>query len=174
MEINKELFKTVNNKFITLGLFFETAQDKTYVVYSLRENDYTMSSGKILPSLRRLYLESCESDPSEYTFANTYLFSWRHWKAIRSAPWFQPYLEEWLEEREVRTLSNSLKNIYAKANNPEDKENFQANKFLLSGGYKDKKADPVGRPSKTKIKEEAIKLYKESQTIDEDMERILQ
>lgn len=170
--MNTNRFKSEINNWITQGLFFESAiKTKEYILYTLKDEDYTQRDGRVLPSLKKLFLESIIKDPSEYSFSVDYLGGWQHWKALQKSEWFAPYYAEWQEEKEVRILSNALKNLHVKASNPNDKESFQANKFILANGYGQQK-DKVGRPSKQKIRAEAAKLLEAHRTVDDDLMRI--
>lgn len=159
-------FKNDSGAFLLGALFYEqTLPDKSQVVYTLKDRDHLG-----YPSLYRLYMEA--DDPTEYNFAITHLDGWAHWERLIECTWFQPFVERWRRELEVRFRARSLMNIRSVANS-EGKEAYQANKFLVSGGWKE--GGPkrrAGQPSKEEIKSEATRLAQISQTLDDDLERI--
>ena len=158
-------FHVPTGQLLYRGLFFETqGADKTTVVYTLKDRDH-----EGFPSLYRLYMEM--DDPTEYDFAVTYLAGWDHWVKLCKCSWFKPYVKKWREELEVRTKARALRSIkdYAKSSG---KEAYQANKFLVSNGWIEKKTHGRGRPSKDDIKSEAERIARERTDLDEDFARI--
>lgn len=149
------------------GLFYETTQlDKSSVVYTLKDRDH-----EGYPSLYRLYME--HDDPTEYTFAIACLDGWDHWITLCRCTWFKPYISRWRTELEVRAKAKALVAIKALANNPTAKESYQANKFLISGGWKDRtQGKGAGRPSKEDVRKEAQRMAQDHKDIDDDFERI--
>lgn len=149
------------------GLFYETTlSDKSSVVYTLKDRDH-----EGYPSLYRLYMET--DDPTEYNFAISHLDSWDHWETLCQCTWFKPYVSRWRKELEVRAKAKALMAIKALADNPDTKESYQANKFLINGGWKEKsQGRGAGRPSKEDIKKEATRLAEDSRSIDDDFARI--
>lgn len=164
-------FKNNTGQHYLRPLFYEydLASEKSIAIYTLKDNDYTIN-GVTYPSLRRLYVNT--GDLSEYRFAVSCLDGWSHWKKIRNANWFQPYYQDWREELEVSVMSQALLAVRLKADNPEDKDNLSAARFLLSGQWVPK--EKVGPRTKDKIKQEAEKLFLKSNDIDEDYDRVMQ
>lgn len=164
-------FKNSIGAHLLKPIFFELDDaEHLQSIYTLKEYDHEFK-GRVYPSLRRLYVEA--EDPTEYNFATEYLDGWVHWKKLSTAVFFQPYLKEWREELEVRLRAKALARIRKRAESS-DKDAQQADKILLSGGWKTpEEKTQVGRPSKAKIQEEADKLFKEKSVFDEDFERIL-
>lgn len=159
-------FRLATGQRLLRGLFFETTMaDKTGVVYTLKDRDHEGYS-----SLYRLYME--HDDPTEYHFAITCLDSFDHWETLCRCSWFKPYITRWRHEIEVRAKATALLNIRAIANNPDAKEHYQASKFILSGGWRDKDKGRAGRPSKEDIKREATRLAQDSRDIDDDFQRV--
>lgn len=169
--IDKKRFKNTNGFHLLKPIFYELDDaEHLQTIYTLKEYDHEVN-GIIYPSLRRLYVE-CE-DPTEYEFACLHLDGWVHWKKLSAAVFFQPYLKEWREELEVRLRAKALNRIKVRAAS-NDKDSMQADKILLSGGWKTpEEKTQVGRPTKAKIAEEADKLFKEKSVFDEDYERIM-
>jgi len=169
--MTKNKFKNSMGAHLVKSIFFEYDfdQEKSSAVYTLKDYDHEVN-GVIYPSLRRLYVSM--ADPTEYLFASEYLDGWAHWKKLSSAAFFQDHLKEWREELDVKLRAASLLKIRetAAAN---QKESFQAQKFLVTGGWKspDEK-EKVGRPTKEKIKQEADRLFSERSVHDDDFERM--
>lgn len=168
--MTKNKFKNSVGAHLVKSIFFEYDDvEKSSAVYTLKDYDHTYN-GITYPSLRRLYVGL--ADPTEYLFAEEYLDGWSHWKKLSSAAFFQEHLKEWREELDVKLRAASLLKIRetAAAN---QKESFQAQKFLVTGGWKspDEK-EKVGRPTKEKIKQEADRLFSERSVHDDDFERM--
>lgn len=158
-----------SNNWLTKALFLEQSySDKTYIRFTLKNYDH-----EGLPSLYRLYME--EMDPTEVVFAQKHLGGWQHWKELQECIWFKPYLTVWREELELRLKAKALANIRSVSLDGESKSCYDANKFLLSGGWKtpEEKKSKVGRPSKEAIKQQAEQLFRQSQETESELERIL-
>lgn len=164
-------FKNGSGAHLLKPIFYELDNaEKTFAVYTLKDYDHE-AGGVLYPSLRRLYVDL--ADPTEYSFACTYLDGWSHWKKLCEANWFKEHLREWREELEVKLRAAALLKIRETAA-ADKKESFQAQKFIVQGGWKTPEdKEKVGRPSKEKIKDEAEKLFLSSTEHDEDFERIL-
>lgn len=159
-----KVFKNSQGVYLTRQLFVElTDSERTYCLYSLRPNDYEID-GKVYPSLRRLYVEL--GDESEYEFAKRYFDGWTHWQRLVTSSWFMQYLKPIREELQVKIMSDALKHIRKKAASGD----YHANKYLYERGLQS--TNPVGRPSKAKIKEEAEKLVQDKNLFTEDLKRM--
>lgn len=162
----KNKFKVHTGQLLYRGLFFETTgADKTGVLYTLKREDH---SG--FPSLYRLFMEA--NDLTEYTFATTALDGWEHWKNLCGCTWFKPYVARWREELDIRARGRALNAVRNLADNPDAKETFQANKYLLNGEWREKAKHTRGRPSKDDIRSEAAKQAQASRELNEEFERI--
>lgn len=137
-------FKDTMNRWRTQSLFKETAtMDKTSIVYTMEE-------------ARKLFVAT--DDPTGYTFAIEHLGGWKHWLALRNSTPVNNHIEEWMEELEIKLRAGSLKNMLKLAVGD---KGYQANKFLIDGGWKQKTA---GRPTKAAIHKETrmqAKTYEE-------------
>lgn len=160
-------FRASSGQRLLKGLFYEeTLADKTNVVYTLKNWDHMG-----YPSLYRLYMEA--DDPTEYTFATQYLDGWDHWEILCECNWFKPYVQKWRKELEVRAKARALLAIKALAADPSKKESYQANKFLINSGWKEKPVGRgAGRPSKEDVQKEAQKMAQDAKTTDEEFQRI--
>ena len=122
------------NRWITSGLFKETAQSKNFIVYTLKE-------------ARKLFVEC--NDPTGYQFATTHLGGYDHWLALKESPALMHYILAWEEELEVKLRSEALVSILTMSKTD---KGYQAAKFLVDGGWKPKTS---GRPTKALIKKES-------------------
>ena len=163
-------FRNSSNQRLTKSLFFEESEDRSLVVYTLKDSDHTVD-GVTYPSLYRLYLEA--DDLTEYSFAVAHLDGWEHWQMLCSSTWFKPYAKRWREELEVRARSRSLLRLRAEAASS-SKNAYLANKFLIERGWvpKEDKTSAVGRPSKEAIKTAADALFQSSKEAESDLARI--
>ena len=170
--VRSSKFRNDNNQKLLTALFIETVQKngtrEHFTLYTLRDQDY-----KGYPSLYRLYME--EGDVTEFRFASKHLESFEHWEALKACVWFKDHATRWAKELELKIRSDALAEIELVAANKDDKNAFNANKFLITGGWKSEqeKKSTVGRPSKALIKEEASKLFQASASVDDDIKRLL-
>lgn len=149
----------------TKSLFYETTYaDKSTVVYTLKNGDH-----KGYPSLYKLYM--AEDDPKEYRFVQKYLADWEHWVQLCDLSWFQPYVQRWRQELQLKLESEALYHIISEARAGR-KESFAANKYLLEKGWTDKVKDPVGRPSKDSIKRAAERMITDNSRVLDDFNRL--
>ena len=127
-------FKDIMGRWITSGLFKETAQKKGYIIYTIDE--------------ARAFFIEC-NDPTGYLFAITFLGGWKHWLALQESPALAHHLLQWEEELEVKMRSENLQLVVQEA---KGEKGYQAAKYLVEAGWKKKEA---GRPSKASIKKES-------------------
>lgn len=144
-------FKDRMGRFITQGLFIDFRYDETYAVYTLADEDKEYN-GNMYPSLKRLYLE--EGDPTEYKFANKYLYNWDHWQALKGNAILNREIEKWQVELEIKIRAEGVHTML-KLNRD---GNFNAAKWVADGNWETKR----GRPSKAeksaerKVRERAL------------------
>lgn len=120
-------FKDSANRWVTVGLFQETAgQNKSFILYTLDE-------------ARKLFLES--HDPTGYIFAQEHLGGWQHFKALEASPALRGHIEEWKEELEAKLRAEHLLGISSLAKSG----HYQAHKFMVDRGWEQ---NSKGRPSK--------------------------
>lgn len=158
---NTNKFKTPQGVLLSRALFFETVTDKSCVLFTLKNEDY-----KGYPSLYRLFMET--GDLTEHKFGKMYFDSFDHWEDITKSTWFQPYITKWRHELQTRTASEALSNIIAMSKQPDNKNSFAANKFLLEWGRTAK----AGRPTKEAIREAAEKHFTETHQLQDDAKRL--
>lgn len=150
--------------YYTQGLFFETAEDKSSVLYTLKNEDHLG-----YPSLYRLYIAA--GDLTEYRFATTALAGWEHWQVLQKCKWFAPYISAWRLELEVKLKSEALLKLSVTAAG-DGREAFTANKYLLE--WSRKPAGKKNSPEATKaaILDEAHQRASEDRTVASDLERL--
>ena len=137
--MKKRVFKDTMDRFITSGLFKETAQTKNWIEYTLKE-------------AKVLFIEC--GDPTGYLFSEKHLGGYQHWLALKQSPALEHHLLSWEDELEVKIRAEGLKRVIEES---EKKTGYQAAKYLVQAGWKMKE---LGRPTKQKIKEESIKRSK--------------
>lgn len=168
---SKNVFKNASGAQYLRGLFYETTlADKSTVVYTLKNEDHLGYR-----SLYRMYMES--GDLTEYKFAVQALDGWDHWEALTQCSWFKPYIDAWRRELEIKVRSQALAKISAMASTVTSEKllplSFQANKYLLDGGWKTGDNRKAGRPSKQAIKEEATRIASVDKQLTADFDRIM-
>lgn len=142
--MDKTNFKASNGVPLTQGLFLEIGYPET-AVYTTKDSDYEYN-GKVLPSIKRLYLEM--EDIGEYEFATTYFLGWDHWQRICNNKVLNMHVEQWRHELELKLRSRAIKQIMRKAHT---EQGIAAAKWIADKGW-DKPS--AGRPSKEAIERE--------------------
>lgn len=158
---DKSKLKDVMGRFITHSLFIETNYNEELAVYSLTDEDKEYN-GRIYPSLRKLYLE--ENDPTEYDFANKYLYNWDHWLKICENKVLGAEIDKWRVELEVKLRSEAVRAILKM----DDK--FQPMKWAADGHWNVRR----GRPSKDELKREKKIRERVAEETKSDADRIAQ
>lgn len=141
MKIDKSKFRDSRGGYITQGLFVDFNFDSKYAVYCLSDED-RVYEGVSYPSLKKLYLAM--EDPTEYAFANTYLYSWSHWQRISRNAILAKHIAEWREELELKMRAKAIKALLSKASDGD----VAAAKWISDKGWEGTKR---GRPSKAEI-----------------------
>jgi hypothetical protein len=167
MNIDRARFKGHTGVRLLKALFFETTlEDKSTVVYTLKDRDHTYK-GITYPSLFLLYME--EEDLTEYNFATKYLDGWQHWKMLCNCTWFKEYVSLWREELYLKIAARQLNAIKRTAASTA-KESFTCQRFLIEKGWLPK--NTKGRPTNEEIQKEAKAQVLNQRTLEEDMNRI--
>lgn len=158
---DRTLLKDTKGGYLTQMLFYETTSDYDRAMYTLMDTD-KVRNGRVYPSLRRLYLEM--ADPTEYDFANKYLWGWEHWQKIVANVLLYDYIRLWRDELEVKLRAKGVRSMIDLA----EKGNFNASKWVSDGHWNVKR----GRPSKEEIaRERKIKERVDEET-QGDSERV--
>jgi hypothetical protein len=154
-------FKDKQGRWRTESLFVETSRvgEKYEPMFVLSPDKHTDEK----PCLRTLYMEA--ADPTEYSFATTYLGGWKHWLQLSGSWFFKEYIKEWREELEVKLRSEGVRAQRKLA----AKGNVNAAKWLAEKGWDKRKA---GAPSKEEVSRELKVSSKLSEELDEDYKRV--
>lgn len=164
-------FKSSTGQHYLKPIFYELdlSENKDVSLYTLKDQDHEVN-GKKYPSLRRLYIET--ADPTEYEFAKLFLDGWSHWKKLRACSWFQEYLNEWMEELEVKLRSQALSNVIDMSKSKTHQQHWQANKFLADRGWIPTEKQVTGPKTREKIRAEAEKINSGNVEILDDWKRL--
>lgn len=157
----KEQMVDSSGRPMTQSLFLEL-QYSPSAIYTLKDEDYEYN-GKVLPSLKRLYLE--EEDPTEYYVATKYLLGVRHWLRICDNKAFKPYIDEWRFELELKLRAKGVKGLIASA----QKGSQTSLKWLTDRGWSDR---PAGRPSKEEMEREKKIMSSITSEYEDDFKRL--
>lgn len=159
---DKSIFKDKMGRYITQGLFIDFNYDERFAIYTLEDQDKEYK-GNLYPSLKKLYLEM--EDPTEYNFANTYLYGWDHWLAIKNNKALYSYIERWQEELEVKIRAKGVHAMLKLT----AKDNFNAAKWVADGQWETKR----GRPSKEEKEKDRRIRERAMAEAEEEAARIL-
>lgn len=155
----------VNQRFTRLLFWEEATTEKTYVLYTLKRQDY-----KGYPSIYRLYMEM--EDTSEFDFANKYFEDYEHWQIICEADWMSWRIAKWRIELQTKLKARALNVIKDEAFSG-SRSALQAAKFLLEKGWVDAKESKLSKKQqKEAIKNEAKRQSNQNENIQETMDRI--
>lgn len=160
---NKEQMVDEMGRYITQSLFLEINYTD-HAVYTLKDSDHEYN-GKILPSIKRLYLEM--EDVTEYEFANTYFCGWRHWQRLLENKAIRKHIDDWREELEFKLRAKGIKKIIESVKNPQNA--MQAAKWLADRGWSTRAA---GRPTKAEIEQEKAFASRVSEEFTADIVRL--
>lgn len=159
-----KIFRSGNGGYRTSDMFVEMNKSEMPAYWTLKPTDKPD-----YPSLKRLYLEM--EDLTEFEFANEYLEGYEHWETMAKSQYLKEHIAQWRKELQLKVKARSLRGIIRDA----VKENkYEANKFLITGGWIDKDEDKKGRgrPSKQDIKDELMKQAESQKELQEDLERL--
>jgi hypothetical protein len=134
-------------------------------VFTLKDYDDEDKDGNVLPSIKRLFLSY--NDPTGYQFAKEVLGSYEHWKKLVANKWFQSHLEGWLEELEVKLISESIKKI-KDISKGDSAQSFNASKYIAERGW-----EPKTSPKKKIQAEREDRIAQAiNSEIEEDWDRV--
>lgn len=160
--MDKSIFKDKMGRYITQGLFIDHRYDETYAIYTLEDQDKEYK-GHVYTSLKRLYLEEC--DPTEYHFANKYLYGWEHWLALKNNKELYKEIEQWEEELEVKIRAKGVHSLMKMS----ESANFNAAKWVADGQWQQKR----GRPSKDEKERDRKVRERALAEAEDEMSRII-
>ncbi len=159
---------TTNVRYLKALFLEESYNDRSAVLYTLKNRDHDGYR-----SLYRAYMDM--ADPLERDFANAYFEDYDHWMMVCNCKWFQPYIEKWRKELNLKIRAEALLRIREIAKDESNKASFAANRLLLAGEYLTKEEkSKVGRPSKEAIREAANELFSTEKSMEDDLKRLMQ
>ena len=148
-----EAFKSLKDtqgRFRTQSLFWEMRSDKYPAPFTLKNQAH---KGRV--SMYEKYMEY--GDPTEYRFALAVLGSWRHWQALCSSQWFEPYISQWRAELKAKCESDRWAEMKEVAKNQAGTaQGVQATKWLAERYGGDKKRGRPSKGEKTKVLKEEL------------------
>ena len=160
-ELSRDGIKNAQGKFLTLGLFYETAnsESNTPPLWTLGETEvYHEASKKWLPSAYMTYL-ACNS---EYEAMRRIVGCVRQWEMLKKLAWFSEALGDWRYEQAEKQKAQAKQVLMDQI----AEGNLQSAKALFA--LLDKEASPgPGRPKKKDDKKD------EGEDINNDLARII-
>ena len=152
------------NRYRTQSLVLEFCNYNTETaLFTIKDKHYEYN-GNTYYSLKQLYMEM--NDPTEYSFAMGVLYNWQHWQRLTENKLFQPHIQEWREELELRLRCEGVKSMMESAKTG----NYQASKWLVDRGWDVRGA---GRPTKLEKEGHLAKLKDIAGDYEEDVQRML-
>ena len=121
--MDKSKFKAEHGQYRTQSLFLEVNYNTDEAVFTFDGEDKTYK-GVVYPSLKRLYIEM--EDPTEYLFANKYLYDWTHWQKMVNNKMLFSHIEKWREELELSLRAEGIRSMLDLA---AEGKSFQAGKY---------------------------------------------
>lgn len=160
-------FRNHQGQMLTGKLFWDIGFDPNTALYVLKRNDFNG-----YPSLYKLYMEM--EDTVEFDFANTFFESYEHWEQICKTAFMVDLIAQWRKELELKLRARALRAIRETAKDGYGNKSFEANKFLLIGGWVSQPngSPKRGRPSKDEIKNVAKEMALDSASLKEDLVRL--
>lgn len=103
-----------------------------------------------LYSLEKLFLEHY-NDPTEYSFVErVFDGDVKHWEEFKNSNYINRYYVKWKAKAEGRLLSEAMSKIVSTAFDENNKNSFQALKYLVERNNKSSSTTGRGRPKKEK------------------------
>jgi hypothetical protein len=163
--------KTENGQPYLRRLFLETSytiNDKSNIPYTLRDTDHPDG----YKSLYRLYMD--HEDPTEFSFAETYLDGYAHWARLCECLWFKEYVERWRSELDLKLKSRAIKTVIDTAADNYSKSQFEAVKILLNPPWREKQVakNGRGRPTKAEVQGELKSMAEEEKALQAELARV--
>lgn len=167
-------FKNDSGALRTQSLFYELSYDNPeHAVFTLKEDDIELPSGKKAHSLRLLYLARATSDPTEYEFALGVFGSWDVWTRLSKAPKIRDAVQKWRDEAAVRRKAMAFQSVVTEVRDG-GKSSFTAAKYLIEEPWKVKDARTAdGRKARKEVAATAEQAF-ERAGINEDLKRLKQ
>jgi len=151
------LLKDSLYRYRTKSLFYEYRKPDYPFIFTLKDYDLVIPDVGTIKSLKRLYLEL--NDPTEYTIAAEIFGGLEHWNTLTRLGWFNPLIEQWRDELEVKVRSEALLQLRLQS-----AKSTSAAQFLSKAMWKDTR----GRPSKA----EKDALLKKEAWIEDEVDEL--
>lgn len=158
-------FKNSSGTRITKGLFFETADSKDNVIYTLKREDH---QGFV--SLYRLYMDY--RDPAEHRFATDNLDGWEHWEILCDCTWFKPFVAVWRRELAAMLESDALSVVEKLKRSENESTAMKAATYLLERARKPAGEFKRGRPTKVAVQAEIERMASVEANLANDYARV--
>lgn len=159
--IDKSLFKDDRGRFYVQSLFLEDSYDVRYAVFTFDGEDKEYKD-KTYISLKKRYLDW--SDPTEYDFAQNWVFDWNHWQRLCNNKVIGRHIDEWRKELKLKLQAEGINTMINLAT---EQNSYQAAKYLAECGWD---RNEKGRPSKEQIEGELKKRADEAADWNEDFQ----
>ncbi len=159
--MDKNILTDSSGKPLTQGLFLEIGYSNS-AIYTLKDDDHEYG-GKVLPSIKKLYLEL--EDTTEYEFANKFFLGWSHWQRICNNKVLRKHIDEWRAELGLKLRARATKLMIEQA----DGGSYQAVKWLADRGWDIKKS---GRPTREDIESEKKAIARVENEYGSDVVRL--
>lgn len=147
--------KRKNGKYYVIPIFADLPE------YILREDKGYKPTFTIAPdhhdglySMEKLFLEHY-TDPTEFSFIqDVFEGDIEHWETVKTSVCIAKRYESWKKKAEAMLISDAMMKIVSTALDENNKNSFQALKYLVERGEKLAKRPTAGRPKKEKKEEE--------------------
>lgn len=147
--------KRKNGKYYVIPIFADLPE------YILREDKGYKPTFTIAPdhhdglySMEKLFLEHY-TDPTEFSFIqDVFEGDIEHWETVKSSVCIAKRYESWKKKAEAMLISDAMMKIVSTALDENNKNSFQALKYLVERGEKLAKRPTAGRPKKEKKEDE--------------------
>ena len=157
-----------NQKYITLAAFADLAETgKDYgsgytPTFTIAEDH---KDG--LYSMEKLFLEHYR-DPTEYRFVqDVFEGDIKHWETLKNSAVLSKHYERWKQKAEARLLSEAMGRIVTTALDEDNKNSFQALKYLVERNSVKAPKKTVGRPKK-EVEDDGV----DTKSLLEDIKRL--
>ena len=156
----------------TQSLFYELSYDNPeHAIFTLKEDDITLPSGRKAYSLRQLFLARTTFDPTEYEFALAVFGSWDVWQRLSKSARVKAHVEDYRHEAAVRRKAMAFGSIINEVREG-GKSSFTAAKYLIDEPWATKDARTTdGRKARKNAKQTAEEAF-ERAAVSDDIKRL--
>ena len=156
----------------TKSLFYETSYDnQEYVLFTLKEHDVQLPSGRTAVALSKIFIEMTVQDPTEFEFSQAVFGSWEVWDKIANAATIDKHVAKWRKEATIRRKAMAFKSVVAEVQEG-GKSSFTAAKYLIEEPWSVKDARTKdGRKARAEARETAEQAF-ERAAVSEDLQRL--